>query len=52
MLLLTLMACPIISKKTKSIPQLQMYHKFKVIIVIVLIIVFFIFAASGAAPTN
>lgn len=52
MLLLTLMACPIISKKTKSISQLQIYHKFKVVIVIALIIIFFIFAATGTTPTN
>lgn len=45
MLVFTILACPFITKKTRDIPQLAIFYKFKKIIVVLLIIVFFIVAA-------
>ena len=45
MLLLTIMACPLITMKTKDISQLAVYYKYKKFIAIALVIIYFVIVA-------
>ncbi len=45
MLVFTILACPFITKKTRDIPQLAVFYKFKKFIVVLLIIIYLIISA-------
>ena len=49
MFLLAVMACPLITKKTKELPQLQQYYKYKKIIVIAAVVLFLVIAAYAGS---